>query len=176
MGAKRTAKKASPSLTPDDLAARIAATGLAPTAYLLPRDAIHGPGDYAAIAAALQGLAGHDGGAPPTAGGAFPLERVTDSVDLADGLASLELALDGVHHVLEAEVRGARVDEGVLIMLGALFDRRQAAQPPSSRRSFFVDATTCKATKTLLLLCVTREAMLAIKAAAGSAFVPLTEI
>ena len=116
----------------------------------------------------MQGLAGHQG--------AFPLERVTDSVDVADRQASLELALDGIHHVLEAEVRGARVDEGVLIMLGALFDRHEAAQPPASRRSVFVDATTCKAAKTLLLLCVTREAMLAVNAAAGAAFVPLTEI
>ena len=167
MGAKRTAKKATtPGLSPDDLAARIAATGLAPTAYVLPRESIHGPGSYVAIARSLEGLAR----------GALPLEQVTDSIDLAAEQASLELAIDGVHHVLEAEVRGARVDDGVLVMLAALFDLRQAREPVHARPSFFVDSTTCKAAKTLVLLCVTRDAALAVNAAAGAAFVPLTEL
>ncbi len=73
-------------------------------------------------------------------------------------------------------VRGAQVDEGVLVMLAALFDLRQAREPVEARLRFFVDATTCKAAKTLLLLCVTREAALAVNAAAGAAFVALAEL
>jgi hypothetical protein len=167
MGAKRTAKKGTArALSPDELAARIAATGLASTAYLLPWESIHGPGDYVAIARAMRGLAGT----------AFPLERESDTVDLAGEQASLELALSGVHHVLEAEVSGPRVDDGILVMLAALFDLRQAREPAETRRGFFVDATTCKAAKTHLLLCVTREAALAVNGAAGAAFVPLAQL
>src|SRR5580698_2627637 len=62
--AKKTASRrpaaAMRGLTPEDLAARIAATGLVPTAYLLPWEPIHGPGDYAAIACALRDLAKGD--------------------------------------------------------------------------------------------------------------------
>jgi hypothetical protein len=188
MGAKRTAKKAAApkkkaaapkkapakkaaqarrsALSPDELVARIAATGLVPTAYVLPWESIHGPGDYAAIARAVRDLAGAD----------FPLEKVSDSVDLAGEQASLELSLDGVHHVLEAEVDGPHVDDGVLVMLAALFDRRQSGQPLATRRGLFVDPTTCEAAKTYLLLCATDEAKRVVNAAAGAGFIPVTEL
>ena len=190
MGAKRTAKKvaapkkkaapkkaapkrAAPkkvprpaALSPDELAARVAATGLVPTAYALPWASIHGPGDYAAIARALRDLAGDD----------LPLADISDTVDRAGEQASLELVLDGVHHVLEADVRGVRVDCGVLVMLAALFEHRQAGRPPATRRLLLVDPTTCKAAKTYLFLCATQEVRLAVNAAAGAAFVPVTEL
>ncbi len=164
--AKRAPRPRAPALSPDALAARIAATGLVSTAYLLPWEPIHGPGDYAAIARALRDLAG----------GGFPIERVSDTVDLAAEHASLELSLGGVHHVLEALIVGPQVDDGILVMLGALFETWQERQPQEARRRFFVDPITCEADKTSLLICATPEATRAVNAAAGAAFTPVTEL
>jgi hypothetical protein len=178
MGAKRTAKKAAakkaattgapplPALSPDEVAARIAATGLVTTAYLLPWESIHGPGDYAAIARAFRDLAGDD----------LPLEAVSDTVDLPKKHAAIELSLDGVHHVIEAEVRGSRVDDGVLVMLAGLLDLRQEKRPGATRRRLFVDASSCRAAKTYAFLCATPEATAAVNAATGAAFVAVSEL
>lgn len=171
MAAKRTSKKqakpgAGAARSVDDVAALVTGTGIVEGVYRLPRAAIRGPGDYAAIAAALRDLA------QP----AFPVVEIVDAVDLAGKQASLELRLDGVYHVLDAEVRGATVDEGVLVMLGALFEQRQKAAPPAERRWLLVDAATCKAAKTYLFVCGTLEAMMAINQAAETAFVKLTEV
>jgi hypothetical protein len=169
MAAKRISKRAKPGAgsarSADDVVAQVTATGLVAEVYRLSRAAIHGPGDYAAIAAALRELAA------PT----FPLVEIADAVDLAAKEASLELSLDGVYHVLDAEVRGAAVDEGVLVMLGALFEQRQKAAP-AVRRWLLVDATTCKAARTYLFTCATLEATSAINQAAETAFVKLTEL
>lgn len=170
MAVKRTSKpakrKAVPARSVDDVAALVIATGLVGRVYRLPRAAVRGPGDYAALAVALRDLA------EP----AFPLVEIVDTVDLAGKEASLELRLDGVYHVLDAEVKGAAVDEGVLVMLGAIFEQRQQPAPPAARRWLFVDATTCKADKMYLLICATVEAMGAINEAAGTGFVKLTEL
>jgi hypothetical protein len=175
MAAKRTSKRGKPAPAPApalpvadvaDVVARVEATGLVGRVYALPRGAIHGPGDYAAIAAALRDLAQPD----------LPLEKIVDAVDLGAREASLELSLDGVYAVLDATVSGSRVDEGVLVMLGALFDQRQRTTPTAARRGLFVDATTCKAAKTYLLICAPVESVAAASALAGTKFVPLTEI
>ena len=170
MAARRTSKPAKrdavPARSVDEVAAAVMATGLVERVYRLPRAAVHGPGDYAAIAAALRDLA------DPR----FPLVEIVDTVDLAGKEASLELRLDGVYHVLDAEVKGAAVDEGVLVMLGALFEQRQSAAPPAARRGLFVDATTCKAARIYLVICATSEARAALDAAAGTGFVALTAL
>ena len=170
MAAKRISKRVkatpAPAVPVDEVVARVEATGLGGRVYVLPRGAIQGPGDYAAIAAALRDLAQPD----------LPFEKIVDAVDLAGKEASLELSLDGVYAVLDAAVSGSRVDEGVLVMLGALFDQRQRTRPAAARRGLFVDAATCKAAKTYLLICATAESVAAVDAAAGTRFVPLTEI
>jgi hypothetical protein len=154
------------SLSPEDLAARIAATGLVPTAYLLPWEPIHGPGDYAAIARALSGLTE----------GAFPLEDVTETLDPDQKEGTLELKLDGVRHMVTFQVRDAELDESVLVVLGAFFERRQERVPSAERRGLFIDASTCRKAHTHLLISATYEAMAAINAATGAAFMRLTEL
>lgn len=170
MAARRSSKpakrEAAPARSVDEVAAAVIATGRVERVYRLPRAAVHGPGAYAAIAAALRDLADP----------AFPLVDIADAVDLAGKEASLELRLDGVYHVLDAEVKGAAVDEGVLVMLGALFEQRQGAVPLAARRGLFVDATTCKAAKTYLVICAISEARAAVDAAAGTGFVALTAL
>jgi hypothetical protein len=110
------------------------------------------------------------------AGPAFPVEKIADTVDLAGKQASLELSLDGVYHVLDAEVRGATVDEGVLVMLGALFDQHQKPDPLFERRWLMVDATTCKAEKTYLFMCASLVVRDTLDQEVGTAFVKLTEL
>lgn len=169
---KKAAKKAAPArkktpviaLTPDDLAARIAATGLVETAYVLPWAAIGGPGSYVHIVKALRDLAGGD----------FPAEDVTDAVEKKH--ASLELTLDGVCHVLDAQVKGAKVDDGVLVMLASLFDLRQQKRSAEAQRRFLIDTSTCKASHTYLIVCATMEQLSAINAATGAAFIKMTQL
>jgi hypothetical protein len=153
-------------LTPEDLAARIAATGLVPTAYVLPWEPIHGPGDYASIAGVLRDLAKGD----------FPLEDVRDTIDLERGEGTLEVSLDGVRHVIDVEVRGAELDEVALVVLGALFDRRQEKVAPAARRGIFVDPSTCRRAHTHLLIVATADAAAAVNAATGAAFIKATEL
>ena len=165
---KAAARQAAPArgLAPEDLAARIAATGLVPTAYLLPWEPIHGPGDYTAIARALRDLAQ----------GELPLEDVHDTLDLAEEEGSLEVRLDGVRHLVGIEVNDGELDEGALVVLAALLDRRQEAKPASERRAFFIDPSTCRKAHTHLLICARAEAMEAVNAATGAAFIRLTEL
>jgi hypothetical protein len=137
-----------------------------PTAYLLPWEPIHGPGDYAAIACALRDLAKGD----------FPIEDVTDTIDLERGEATLEISLDGVRHMIDLQVRGAELDEGALVVLGALLDRRQEKEAPAARRGIFVDPSTCRKAHTHLLIAGTVEAAQAVNAATGAAFIKVTEL
>jgi len=152
-------------LSPKELAARITATGRVGAVHLLSWEPIHGPGDYAAIARAFRDLAGM----------AFPLQRISDRIDLDSGHASLEVTLDGVRHVLDAGVRGSDVDDGVLVRLATLLEER-SQRSRGNRRCFFVDPSTCKKAETYLLMCATFDDMFAINAATGAAFIKVTEL
>jgi hypothetical protein len=81
-----------------------------------------------------------------------------------------------VRHMVSFQVRDAELDESVLVVLGAFFERRQERVPSAQRRGLFVDASTCRKAHTHLLICATYEAMAAINAATGAAFMRLTEL
>ena len=78
--------------------------------------------------------------------------------------------------MIEAEVRGSRVDEGVLVMLAGLLDMRHEKRPGATRRRLFVDPSSCRAAKTYAFLYATAEATAAVNAATGAAFVAVSEL
>ncbi len=79
-------------------------------------ECIEGPGSYAVIAHRMAALAG----------GALPMEAITDYVDLDAGEAWLEFRLDGVDVHWDATVDGDWVDPEILGRFAALLESRDA--------------------------------------------------
>jgi hypothetical protein len=64
----------------------------------------------------------------------------------------------------------------VLVALAAILERREEAKPPSARRFFFIDPSTCSAAQTHLVICATFDALFAVNAATGAAFIKVSEL